>query len=333
MGIPVSPKNIFPSNIQGLPTWFEVRVNEQGYLGRRGGYDFVVAVNGQTMRDDYENLNSGGYFFHDSTRPLPENYQREDIIVIGVPLTQLCNQGISNPKLRQLLKNIVYVGALAALLDIEFSVLTDAITTQFAKKKPKLAEPNVSRPWSWATTTPPIILQIPAGCGFDAATCSARKSSSTATAPPGLEHSTAAPPWPAGTPSPRRHRSSKPSAASPPTTAAMTRHNIRAGIIQAEDELAALGIAMGACWNGARGFTATSGPGVSLMNEFLGLAYFAEIPVVLVDVQRTGPSTGMPTRTQQPMCCRLPMPHTATPGTCCSAQRSQGVLRNDSTEL
>lgn len=297
MGVPVSPKNIFPSNIQGLPTWFEVRVNEQGYLGRRGGYDFVVAVNGQTMRNDYEDLNSGGYFFYDSTRPLPENYQREDITVIGVPLTQLCNQEISNPRLRQLLKNIVYVGALAALLDLEFSVLTDAITTQF-KNKPKLAKPNIQAlelGFSYATDN-------------FADTCGLRVRRSkmltdeiiidgnSATGLGALYGGATVAGWYPITPS-----TSVIEAFS--SFASQYRrddeHNIRAGIIQAEDELAALGIAIGACWNGARGFTATSGPGLSLMSEFLGLAYFAEIPVVLIDVQRTGPSTGMPTRTQQ----------------------------------
>lgn len=297
MNIPVSPKNIFPSNIQGLPTWFEVRINEQGYLGRRGGYDFVVAVNGQTMRDDYENLNSGGYFFYDSTRPLPENYQREDIIVIGVPLTQLCNHNISNPKLRQLLKNIVYVGALAALLDIDFSVLTDAITTQF-KKKPKLAEPNIQA------------LELGYNYAADnfADTCRLRVQRSevltdeiiidgnSATGLGALYGGATVAGWYPITPSTSVIEAFN-------SFASQYRrddeHNIRAGIIQAEDELAALGIAIGACWNGARGFTATSGPGLSLMNEFLGLAYFAEIPVVLIDVQRTGPSTGMPTRPQQ----------------------------------
>lgn len=142
LGVPVSPKNIFPSNIQGLPTWYEVRVNEQGYLGRRGGYDFIVAVNGRTLKKDYEDLAPGGYFFYDSTRSLPDDFLRKDITLIGIPLTQICIQEIENPKLRQLLKNILYVGALAHLLDMDLSVLTDSITRQF-KKKPKLAEPNI----------------------------------------------------------------------------------------------------------------------------------------------------------------------------------------------
>ncbi|MBU1341882.1 MAG: 2-oxoacid:acceptor oxidoreductase family protein, partial [Proteobacteria bacterium] len=142
LGVPVSPKNIFPSNIQGLPTWYEVRVNEKGYLGRRGGYDFIVAVNGQTLQKDYEDLAPGGYFLYDSTRPLADDFKREDITLIGIPLTQICNREIENPKLRQLLKNIIYVGALAHLLDMELLVLTDSIERQF-KKKPKLAVPNI----------------------------------------------------------------------------------------------------------------------------------------------------------------------------------------------
>lgn len=297
MGIPVSPKNIFPSNIQGLPTWYEVRVSEKGYLGRRGGYDFIIAVNGQTMRNDYDELRAGGYFLYDSTRPLPENYNRDDITVIDVPLTQICNREISNPKLRPLLKNIIYVGALAYLLDIEFTVLTDSLKKQFSKK-PKLAEPNIHAlelGYNYASEhhhescalkvkrsnvlTDQIIMDgnsaIGLGAVFGGATVAG---------------------WYPITPSTsvieafgkfaKQHRRDKDG-------------HMNVAIIQAEDELAALGIAMGASWNGARGFTATSGPGVSLMNEFLGLAYFAEIPVVLVNIQRAGPSTGMPTRTQQ----------------------------------
>ena len=134
MGVQVSPKNIFPSNIQGLPTWYEMRINENGYLGRRGDYDFIVAVNSQTLKTDYDDLSPGGYFLFDSTKPLPDHFNREDVTVIGIPLTKICNQEISNPKLRQLLKNIIYVGALSHLLDIEFSVLTDSIKKQFIKR-------------------------------------------------------------------------------------------------------------------------------------------------------------------------------------------------------
>lgn len=297
MGIPVSPKNIFPSNIQGLPTWYEVRVNEDGYIGRRGGYDIIVAVNGQTMRQDYDDLLPGGYFFYDSTRQLTESYQREDVTVIGVPITEIANREISNPRLRMLLKNIIYVGALAYLLDLEFSVLTDSLKKQFAKK-PKLAEPNIQAlelGFNYAKEhyqdsceiklkrskklDEKIIMDGNSALGLGAVYGGATVAG-----------------WYPITPSTS-------------VVEAYSRFvkqlrmddqgHMKAAVIQAEDELAALGIAMGACWNGARGFTATSGPGVSLMNEFLGLAYFAEIPVVLINVQRTGPSTGMPTRTQQ----------------------------------
>lgn len=133
MGVPVSPKNIFPSNIQGLPTWYEVRVNEDGYVGRRGDVDMVVAVNGQTLRQDYDTLVPGGYFLYDSSKPLPEEFQRDDVTVIGIPLTLLCNEAFDNPKMRPLLKNIIYVGALASLLDMELQVLIDSLTKQFRK--------------------------------------------------------------------------------------------------------------------------------------------------------------------------------------------------------
>ncbi len=297
LGVPVSPKNIFPSNIQGLPTWYEVRVNEQGYLGRRGGYDFIVAVNGQTLKKDYEDLAPGGYFFYDSTRPLPDDFLRKDITLIGIPLTQICIREIENPKLRQLLKNILYVGALAHLLDMDFSVLTDSITRQF-KKKPKLAEPNIHA------------LEL----GFEYAarhfpdTCKLSvKPSKKLTGHMLMDGNTAAGlgavyggatvvGWYPITPS---------TSVIEAFDKFTNRYRLdesgkkKAAIIQAEDELTALGIVIGASWNGARAFTATSGPGVSLMSEFLGLAYFAEIPVVLINVQRTGPSTGMPTRSQQ----------------------------------
>jgi len=297
MGIPVSPKNIFPSNIQGLPTWYEVRVNEKGYLGRRGGYDFVVAVNGQTMRQDYNELLPGGYFFYDSTRSLPEDYSREDVTVIGIPLTEICNREISNPRLRQLLKNIIYVGALSYLLDIEFSVLTDSIRSQF-KKKPKLAEPNIMAlelGFNYASEHFKDVCKIGVKRS-DAIADSIIIDGNSATGLGAVYGGATVVGWYPITPS-----TSVIEAYSRFTSQYRLDESgaKRAAIIQAEDELSALGIAMGACWNGARGFTATSGPGVSLMNEFLGLAYFSEIPVVLVDVQRAGPSTGMPTRTQQ----------------------------------
>jgi 2-oxoglutarate/2-oxoacid ferredoxin oxidoreductase subunit alpha len=296
-GVPVSPKNIFPSNIQGLPTWYEVRINGDGHLGRRGGVEMTVAVNGQTLLRDYREVLPGGYFLYDSTRELSEQFNRDDITLIGIPLTTLCNEAFSNAKLRQLLKNIIYVGALAALLDLDFAILTDAINSQFAKK-PKLAEPNI------------LALEL----GYNYArehhqgrcllTVKGRPrgeeiliDGNTALALGALFAGATVAGWYPITPSTsvieafdryaRRFRGEEES------------EQYKVAILQAEDELAALGIVIGASWNGARAFTATSGPGISLMSEFLGLAYYAEIPAVLIDVQRAGPSTGMPTRTQQ----------------------------------
>jgi 2-oxoglutarate/2-oxoacid ferredoxin oxidoreductase subunit alpha len=298
MGVPVSPKNIFPSNIQGLPTWYEVRVNDRGFVGRRGGTDFNVAVNGQTLVQDYNEVLPGGYFLFDSTKNLPEACSRDDITVIAIPLTELCNAAFSDPRLRQLLKNIIYIGALSFLLDIDFSILTAAISSQFAKK-PKLAEPNL------------LALEIGYNyardhftglCGLsvrksEAANESILMDGNSALALGAIYAGATVVGWYPITPSTsvieaferyaNRYRLE-------PETGRK-----RFAIIQAEDELAAIGIAIGASWNGARAFTATSGPGLSLMSEFLGLAYYAEIPVVLMDIQRAGPSTGMPTRSQQ----------------------------------
>ena len=298
LGVPVSPKNIFPSNIQGLPTWYEVRVNEHGYLGRRGGADMVVAINSQTLRQDYDDVLPGGYFLFDSTRPLPDDYSRTDITVIDIPLTELCNREVENPRLRQLLKNIVYVGALAFLLDMGTEVFVDSLKRQFGKK-PQLAEPNIKA----------LELGFAYARDHHAETCmlSVRRSDrsentilmdgNSALGLGAVYAGATVAGWYPITPSTsvieafekftKKYRLEQESGRK------------KAAIIQAEDELAAIGMVIGAAWNGARAFTATSGPGLSLMGEFLGLAYFAEIPVVLVDVQRAGPSTGMPTRTQQ----------------------------------
>jgi len=298
MGVPVSPKNIFPSNIQGLPTWFEVRVTEKGYLGSRGDVDFVVAINGQTLRKDYDTLMPGGYFLYDSTKALPRDFQRDDVAEIGIPLTQMCIDNYTNPRQRQLFKNIIYVGALAYLFDMEFEVLTNMVKDQFAKKE-KLIAPNVGA------------LQL----GYDyakehfAGVCGlsvARRDNvgdniiidgNSAAGLGAIYGGATVVGWYPITPSTsvieafekyaRQYRVEK-----------ETGQN-KFAILQSEDELSAIGMTIGANWNGARAFTATSGPGLSLMSEFLGLAYFAEIPVVLIDVQRSGPSTGMPTRTQQ----------------------------------
>lgn len=297
MGIPVSPKNIFPSNIQGLPTWYEVRVSEQGYLGRRGGYDFIVAVNGMTLKKDYDDLNPGGYFFYDSTRSLKDEFARDDITLIGMPLTDICNREIENPKLRPLLKNIIYIGALACLFNMDLSVLTDSIAKQFAKK-PKLAEPNIS---SLELGYDYAARNFSGVCGLrierkDKTKDLVLMEGNTALALGAIYGGATVVGWYPITPS------TSVIEAFEKYTRLMRMDESgkrKAAIIQTEDELAAIGVAVGASWNGARGFTATSGPGISLMSEILGLAYFSEIPVVLIDVQRVGPSTGMPTRTQQ----------------------------------
>lgn len=298
MGVPVTPKNIFPSNIQGLPTWYEVRVSEKGHLGRREGVDLMVAVNPQSMKKDYADVKAGGYFVYDSSKPLPPGYDRDDITLLGIPMTELCNAQYSDARQRQLFKNIVYIGALATLFDIDFSVLEGLIGDQF-KGKEKLIEPNIIAlkigvDYVKSNFEYPLPLRIERRDllgdkilygGNSACALGAIYAGATVAA------------WYPITPSTSVVDAFTKYAAKYRVDPETGKNNY--AIVQAEDELAAIGMVMGACWNGARAFTATSGPGVSLMNEFLGLGYFAEVPTVLIDVQRTGPSTGMPTRTQQ----------------------------------
>lgn len=299
MGLPVTPKNIFPSNIQGLPTWYEVRVNEQGYLGRRAGVDIMVSVNPQSMAKDVASVRPSGYFMYDNTREIDKNLIREDIHYIGVPMIELCRQHFTtDTRSHQLLKNMIYVGALVALLDIELEVVKGLVAAQFRKKE-KLIPPNykalelgiqyIKDHYTWPLglrlerrnlIADSILIDGNTACGLGAIYAGATVAA-----------------WYPITPSTsvvnafekyvKRLRKDE-----------ETGKN-KYAIVQAEDELAAIGMVIGANWNGARAFTSTSGPGLSLMSEFLGLAYFAEIPLVLIDVQRTGPSTGMPTRTQQ----------------------------------
>jgi 2-oxoglutarate ferredoxin oxidoreductase subunit alpha len=297
MGVPVSPRNIFPSNIQGLPTWYEVRVCERGWLGRRGGVDLMVAMNPQTWDADLAEIEVGGYLFYDNSKPLPKSRFRDDINIIGVPLTEICNATYSDPRQRQLFKNIMYVGALSALLDIDVPVIEALIGEQY-KGKEKLLKPNIEalhlgHDWVREHLSHPLGLRVQKadavgdrifvegnaaaalGCVYGGATVCA---------------------WYPITPS---------SSLAEAFQKYCQKYRVdadgraRYAIIQAEDEIASIGMVVGAGWNGARAFTTTSGPGVSLMNEFIGLAYFAEIPVTIIDVQRGGPSTGMPTRTQQ----------------------------------
>ena len=298
MGVPVSPKNIFPSNIQGLPTWYEVRVNEAGHVGRRGGYDLVVAVNGQTLRQDYDGLEPGGYFLYDSSRPLPEDFQRDDLTLIPIPLTHLVNEAVANVRMRPLLKNILYVGALAALFDMELAVLADSLRRQF-EKNPRLAEPNIHAleiGHAYARGHFPDTCRLKVRQS-DRVGDAVIMDGNTAAALGALYGGATVVGWYPITPSTSIIEAFGHYAGKYRVEADTGR--MRVAIVQAEDELAAIGIVIGASWNGARAFTATSGAGVSLMTELLGLAYFAEVPTVLINVQRVGPSTGMPTRTQQ----------------------------------
>ena len=298
MGVPVSPRNIFPSNIQGLPTWYEVRVSQQGYLGRRGGIDMMVAMNPQTWTQDLAEIEPGGYLFYDSTRELPASAFRDDIHVIGMPLTAICNATYEDARQRQLFKNIMYVGALSALLQIDADEIERLFSEQYRGKE-RLLESNLralqaGRGFARDHLDGVVGLRVrhgdrvgerifidgnsatALGCVYGGATVAAwypiTPSSSVAEAFQDYC---------------RKYRVD-------PVTGC---NNF--AIVQAEDEIASIGIVTGAGWNGARAFTATSGPGVSLMTEIIGLAYFAEIPVTIIDVQRGGPSTGMPTRTQQ----------------------------------
>ena len=304
MGIPVSPRNIFPSNIQGMPTWYEVRVSQDGYLGRRGGTDIMVCVNPQSMKRDVAEVDPGGYFIYDSTKPLDLRLVRQDIHYIGIPLTEICLREYTDARQRLLFKNVIYVGALSALLNIDFGVLKDLVADQF-KGKEKLITPNIyalelGHQYASKHFDCPIGIRLERGHkvakhieDFD----NILMDGNTAAALGAVYAGATVAAWYPITPSTsvvdafdkycRRLRID-------PGTG---KKNY--AIIQAEDELSALGMVIGANWNGARAFTATSGPGMSLMSEFLGLAYFAEIPTVLIDVQRAGPSTGMPTRTQQ----------------------------------
>jgi 2-oxoglutarate/2-oxoacid ferredoxin oxidoreductase subunit alpha len=298
MGVPISSRNIFPSNIQGLPTWYEVRVSAAGYLGRRGGVDLMVAMNPQTWDKDVASVEPGGYLLYDSTKPMPPARLRDDINVVGVPLTEICNHEYSDPRQRQLFKNIMYVGALSALLDMDVAEIERLIGEQF-KGRDKLISANtnalhIGRDHVLRQMKCPLGLRLERaegvgdrvfidgnsaaalGCVYGGATVAAWYpiTPSTSLAEAFMRFC-------------RRYRTDPASGKN------------RFSIVQAEDELAAIGMVVGAAWNGARAFTTTSGPGVSLMQEFIGLAYFAEVPAVIFDIQRGGPSTGMPTRTQQ----------------------------------
>ena len=297
MGIPVVGKNYFPSNIQGLPTWYEIRVTGDGFQARTDRIDLMVAMNAQTYGEDLAAVRPGGWLIYDSTWPRSRLLDREDINVLGVPLSRMCNEHFNTARERILMKNIAYVGVVAALLDIDLEVIRNLLSETFASKA-HLVESNLEAirlGYDYATerfscplpvkvekmdkTAGHIIIDgntaAGLGCVYAGATVGA---------------------WYPITPS----------------TSLMDAYKLfckqyrmddegrkKFCIVQAEDELAAIGVVLGAAWNGARAFTPTSGPGISLMSEFIGFAYYAEVPAVIFDVQRTGPSTGMPTRTQQ----------------------------------
>ncbi len=298
MGVPVSPRNIFPSNIQGLPTWYEMRLTEKGYLGRRGGVDLMVAMNPQTWDKDVNEIEPGGYLFYDSTKALPTSKFRNDINVIGVPLTEICNREYSEARQRQLFKNIVYVGALSALLEIDNEEIETLFSEQY-KGKEKLLDSNVralhlGRDYALQHLDCPIGLRVRRSSGVgDKIFIDGNSAAALGCVYGGATVCAWYPITPSSSLAEAFGKYCQKYRVDP-----VTGQN-RYAIIQAEDELASVGMAIGAGWNGARAFTATSGPGISLMTEFIGLAYFAEIPLTIIDVQRGGPSTGMPTRTQQ----------------------------------
>jgi 2-oxoglutarate ferredoxin oxidoreductase subunit alpha len=298
MGIPVTPKNIFPSNIQGLPTWYEVRISEKGYLGRRDGIDMLVGVNPQSFKKDIESIRPNGYFIYDSSKPLYKEQIKEGINYIGVPMIELARAHFSNPRQQQLFKNIIYIGAVSQLLGVDLDVVKKVIADQF-KSKTKLIDANYTALELGSNfikenidTTLDIGVQT-ADCCADAIMIDGN----TACALGALYAGATLMAWYPITPSTSVAKAFE-------TYAKKLRIDPETGkkkyaFVQAEDELAAIGMVIGGAWNGARSFTATSGPGISLMSEFIGLAYFAEIPTVLINVMRGGPSTGMPTRTQQ----------------------------------
>jgi len=298
MGIPVVGKNYFPSNIQGLPTWYEIRVTGDGYQSRSDRVDLMVAMNAQTYAQDLAEVSSGGWLMYDSTWPRQQQLHRDDVTVLGVPLSKMCNESFEGVRARILMKNVAYVGAVAALLDIDLDVITLLLEQTFAAK-PQTIDSNMQairlgHDYALENFVCPLPKKVEAmngtaghimidgntaaglGCMYAGATVGA---------------------WYPITPSTSlmdAFRSFCSKYRVDPETGART-----FCIMQAEDELAAIGMVLGAAWNGARSFTPTSGPGISLMSEFIGFAYYAEVPAVIFNVQRAGPSTGMPTRTQQ----------------------------------
>jgi 2-oxoglutarate ferredoxin oxidoreductase subunit alpha len=299
MGIPVTGKNLFPSNIQGLPTWYEIRVNADGHLARAAEIDMAVALNPATYAKDVAEIRPDGYLLYDSSWPLPQALNREDITILGVPFGRLCVEAFTGDRERTLLRNIVYTGALAALIGIDMEVIDSLLNETFGKK-PKLLDANhkairIGYDAAMELLDCPLPFRLEP---MDATSDSILIDGNTAAALGALYAGATVGAWYPITPSTSLMEA---------FTAFCHKYRVdeetgerKFAILQAEDELAAAGITIGAGWAGARAFTNTSGPGISLMQEFLGLAYYADIPSVFFNIQRCGPSTGMPTRTQQP---------------------------------
>ncbi len=298
MGVPVSGKNVFPSNIQGLPTWYEIRVNADGYTARSPDFQIVVAMNPESYARDIEEVVSGGWILYDSSRELSDEFKRDDVTFLGVPFADLCVQRFDGSRTRILMKNITYVGALVALLDIDMDVVKGMLREKFATKQHLMDANFIAIELGYDYVQEHFDCPLPIRIETLDATKDSVMVTGNAAAALGCVYAGAT----VGAWYPIT-----------PATSVMDGfseycHRFRIDpetgknnfcILQAEDELAAAGMVIGAGWMGARAFTPTSGPGISLMTEFIGLAYYAEVPSVFFDIQRTGPSTGMPTRTQQ----------------------------------
>jgi 2-oxoglutarate ferredoxin oxidoreductase subunit alpha len=298
MGIPVTGKNVFPSNIQGLPTWYEIRVSKRGYTARTPHFDLMVALNPATYAKDVAEVRSGGWLVYDSTWPIDQRLVRPDVTYLGIPLAEMCNAAFGGMRERILMKNIAYAGALAALLGIDTDIIRSLLKEKYGRK-PALMDSNrtaVDLGYDYAKahfSCPLPISLAPLDKTADAIVIDGN----TAAALGCLYAGATVGAWYPITPATSLMEAFKGFCQKYRVEPETNRN--RFAILQAEDEIAAIGMVLGASWAGARAFTPTAGPGISLMNEFIGLGYYAEVPAVIFDVQRTGPSTGMPTRTQQ----------------------------------
>jgi 2-oxoglutarate ferredoxin oxidoreductase subunit alpha len=298
MGIPVSGKNVFPSNIQGLPTWYEIRVNKDGYTARSPDFQLMVAMNPQSYARDIEEVTSGGWVLYDSTRALDEELLRDDVTFLGIPFAEMCVEEFQGSRTRILMKNIAYVGALVALLEIDMEVVKGMLQEKFSAKQ-HLMEANykaIALGYEYVKEHFDCPLPIRLEPMDETSDC-VMVTGNTAAALGCVYAGATVGAWYPITPSTSLMDGFAEYCGRLRIDPETGKNNFC--IIQAEDELAAAGMVIGAAWMGARSFTPTSGPGISLMSEFIGLAYYAEVPSVFFDVQRTGPSTGMPTRTQQ----------------------------------